>query len=98
VPEIPEPIVTAVTYRVSCLPIDHPAHRHYSLTVAYRIRGTESGYSVSDGADYYYDADGAVGSDPVLMPAAAALALAQRIAPTMTGINGQTVADILTRA
>lgn len=94
-PEIPEPMTTAFTYKVSCLPIDHPAYRHYSLTVAYRIRGTESGYSVSDGSDYYYAADGTLSDQPVLLPEADALALAKRIAPTMTAVNGWTVAALL---
>lgn len=89
----PEPIVTATSYRVSCLPFDHPDCRHYALAVTYRTRGAEAGFAVTDG-EVYFSQGGFMTDVAVLMPLDQALALAKRIVPGIV-VGDRTVADVL---
>ncbi|MEU6582835.1 hypothetical protein [Nocardia sp. NPDC046763] len=89
---MPEPIVTATMYAVSCLPIDHPDNPHYRVAVRRRSGGQ---WVVSDGFDFY-DPTGAPSAEPWPMERGDALELAKRIAPKLV-VNGRTVTDVLAR-
>lgn len=105
-PDIPEPTVEVTAYRVSCLPADHPEAYIFSLKVERRSSNPDR-WAVTDGVRCY-TAKGTKGyeSNPSSRTKnflrwyrhslEDALALAKRIAPTMT-CNGFTIADVLAR-
>ena len=100
-----EPVVRPVKYAVSCVPEGNVNVSSFTVWVEYRGRGL---WSVTDGA-FCYDANGNAEYEPIpserddewrakyRFPLDAALALAKRVAPTLT-VNGYTVADVLARA
>lgn len=102
---VPEPVVRPTRYAVSCLPADDVNARHFTVWVA--ERGPDE-WAVTSGV-YCYDADGQVSYEPRVsereddwrarhrFDLGTALALAKRIAPTLT-VNGYTVVDVLTQA
>lgn len=102
-PEIstPDPIVTVSRYDVSCLPAGHRDYGHFLIEVDRYTGDRGELWTVRD-ADGRYNVDGNPGGT-VLIPGAdelmtveTALALAQRLAPTLV-VNGRTVADVLAR-
>lgn len=100
--EIPAPDVRVTRYDVSCIPESHIDAPHLTVTVEYRGRGK---WAVLDGM-FAYDADGNCSFEPSpsnreddwlaahRFDLDTALALARRVAPTMT-VNGHSVADVL---
>jgi hypothetical protein len=101
---VPEPTVRITEYSVSCLPQDDVNADLFTLTVVERAPGR---WAVTRGS-FCYDADGKreFESNPTgrteefrarfRFTLDDALALAKRVAPTMT-VNGRTVADVLAR-
>ena len=99
-----EPEVRVVAYQVSCLPPDHPEAPHFTLEVV--ARGYHRWAVTRFG--FCYDAKGHERYEP--NPSARtdafkhkyrhslddALALAKRLAPTIT-VNGHTVEDVIRR-
>ncbi|WP_157227542.1 hypothetical protein [Nocardia asiatica] len=90
-PEL-EPTVEAVRYAVSCLPIDHPQHRHFTVYVEWRGNGR---WAVTDGAgcftldgEHSYESIPSTRSQQWLarhrFDLPTALALAKRLAPGLT--------------
>ncbi|RBO82091.1 hypothetical protein [Nocardia puris] len=93
-PEIPPARITIDRYTASCLPEDHPEHRHFSILVMRRRRRDTTGYAVTDGTWWYGDTDGPAHTEPVLLAESTALTIAQARAPRVQ-VNGFTVADVL---
>lgn len=92
---VPEPTVSVASYDVSCLPLNHPDRRHFTLRVTRRRFRGKIGFGVTDGIEWYGHG-GSVHEQPVLHAEVDAVALACQLAPLMT-VNGHTVADALTR-
>lgn len=102
-PNIAEPTVTPTRYAVSCLPQDHPDARYLTVLVEHRRHDR---WCVSDGFGYCYSLDGHRAYERLpsnreddwraryYFDLDTALALAKKIAPTMTSM-ALTVADAL---
>lgn len=99
----PIPIARVTEYTVSCLPQEHQLAPHLSLLVVERSPGRwavlRNGYCYNAAGEKEYERSGTDRAPEFLEEfrhgKKAALALAKRIAPTLT-VNGVTVADALT--
>jgi hypothetical protein len=100
---IPEPVARVTEYTVSCLPQDHELALHLSLLVVERSLGRwavlRNGFCYNAAGEKEYERSGTDRTPEFLEKfrhsRKAALALAKRIAPTLT-VNGVTVNDALT--
>lgn len=99
-----EPTVTVVAYEVSCVPADRVEAPALTLRVELRDANADRWAVVNSG--YCYDAKGNADAEPIPSSRTKswlrryrhslddALALAKRIAPTMT-VNGFTVEEVM---